>query len=91
MKLLVPTLEASKNTVGKGVRLSTFKGKTIGFLDNGKKGTAQIFDEMERMLKRDYGVAEVIRQKKPDFSRPAPPEVLSKLAGCDAVIAGVGD
>jgi hypothetical protein len=36
-------------------------------------------------------VAEVLRFKKPDASRPMPPEVLAALHACDAVIAGVGD
>jgi hypothetical protein len=43
------------------------------------------------MLRSQYGVAQVRRLKKPDASRPAPPEVMADLQGCEVVISAVGD
>ena len=34
---------------------------------------------------------QVIRLRKPDFSRPAPAPVLAAMQGCDAIISAVGD
>jgi len=36
-------------------------------------------------------VHDVVRLRKPDFSRPAPVPVLAAMQGCDAVISAVGD
>jgi hypothetical protein len=36
-------------------------------------------------------VAEVLRLRKPDASRPAPPAVLADMQRCEAVISAVGD
>jgi hypothetical protein len=46
---------------------------------------------MERVLRAQYSVHDVIRLRKPDFSRPAPAPVLTAMQGCDAVISAVGD
>jgi hypothetical protein len=46
---------------------------------------------METILRTEHGVAEVMRFKKPDASRPVPSEVLAEMKGCDAVISAVGD
>jgi hypothetical protein len=36
-------------------------------------------------------VREFIRRRKPDSSRPAPPEILGELSAADAVISAIGD
>lgn len=91
MKVLNPTVKANQDAGGLAPRLGSLAGSRVGLLDNGKKGTALIFDNLERILKREFGVLEVIRERKPDFSRPAPSDVLAKLTKADTVISGVGD
>jgi hypothetical protein len=36
-------------------------------------------------------VREVIRRRKPDSSRPVPPELLGELSAADAIVSGIGD
>jgi len=42
-------------------------------------------------LLRKHGVREFIRRRKPDTSRPVPPEMLAELAVADAIVSGIGD
>ena len=46
---------------------------------------------MENILRAEHGAARVIRLKKPDASRPAPPDVVAEMKAVDAVISAVGD
>jgi hypothetical protein len=59
-------------------------------LDNGKINVRPLLDHMERILRSQYGAHNVVRLRKPDFSRPAPAPVFAAMQGCDAVICGVG-
>jgi hypothetical protein len=36
-------------------------------------------------------VRDVVRRRKPDTSRPVPPEMLAELAVADALVSGIGD
>jgi hypothetical protein len=65
-------------------------GATIGLLDNAKIGTALFYNHLEDLL-RKHGVREFIRRRKPDTSRPVPPEMLAELAVADAIVSGIGD
>ena len=51
----------------------------------------ELLDYVEDLLRTRHGVRQVIRLKKPDASRPAPPEVVAQMSSCDAVISAVGD
>jgi hypothetical protein len=65
-------------------------GATIGLLDNAKIGTAHFYSHLEALL-RQHGVRSFIRRRKPDTSRPVPPEMLAELAVADAIVSGIGD
>ncbi len=71
--------------------LATLDGAVVGLLDNAKIGTARFYDHLAEMLRARFGVRELIRRRKPDSSRPVPPEVLGELAGADAILSGIGD
>ena len=43
------------------------------------------------MLRERHRVREVIRRRKPDSSRPVPPELLGELSAADAIVSGIGD
>jgi hypothetical protein len=91
LRVLDPTAEvAVASTAGPG-RLVSLQGRTIGLLDNGKIRVRELLDHMEKMLRSQYGVANVLRFHKPDASRPAPTEVIADMKQCDAVISAVGD
>ena len=91
LRVLDPTCEDTARPATRPGRLTSLAGGTIGLLDNGKIRVRELLDHVEEMLRSQYGVAHVLRLKKPDFTRPAPAEVVAALASCEAVISAVGD
>jgi hypothetical protein len=91
IRVLDPTSEETVTTSRRAPRLSSLAGRTVGLLDNGKLRVHELLNALETLLRTEHGVAEVLRFKKPDASRPMPPEVLAAMHACDAIIAGVGD
>ena len=71
--------------------LPSLEGAVVGMIDNAKIGTERLLDFIEEILRKDYGVREFIRRRKPDASRPVPPEMLAELSGSDAVLSSTGD
>jgi hypothetical protein len=71
--------------------LPSLAGAVIGFIDNAKIGTERFYDFLEEILRRRYRVRECIRRRKPDATRPAPPDILAQVSGADAIISGIGD
>ena len=51
----------------------------------GKPGPRRVSREM------DNEHTPFIRRRKPDTSRPVPPEMLAELAVADAIVSGIGD
>ena len=72
-------------------RLDTLKGKTVGFVSNGKEGTKGFFKHLEKMLKDDYGVATVVMRAKSNYSAPADAHIVAEIRQWDAVVSGIGD
>jgi hypothetical protein len=74
-------------------RIDTLKGKTIALLDISKPGGRVFLNRIEALLRDRYEVAEVIRDAKPTFAKPAPPEVIARLrrARVQAVIEALAD
>jgi hypothetical protein len=91
LRVLDPTYEDNATLTSGSARLTTLAECTIGLLDNGKVRVRELLDHVEAMLRSQYGVARVLRFKKPDFTRPAPAEIVAALASCAAVICAVGD
>ena len=91
VRVLDPTVDTSPAKAGATTKLTSLGGRTIGLLDNGKINVRPLLDHMERMLRSQYGVRDVVRLRKLDFSRPVPAPVLAAMQGCDAVISAVGD
>ena len=91
IRVLDPTAEIDSGLADNMARLNSFKGRTIGLLDNGKIRVHELLNEMEDIFVSQYGVAQVMRFKKPDASRPAPAEVVAEMKQCDAIVSAVGD
>ena len=91
IRVLNPTFEGHVTAKATLSGLRSLSGRTVGLLDNSKIKVKEILDEIETFLRTRHGVSNVIRLRKADASRPAPPEVLALLAGCDAFISAVGD
>ena len=91
LKVLDPRLDAEGEVMTLAAPLPGLEGIAIGLLDNAKIGTARFYDHVESILASRFGVREFIRRRKPDSSRPAPPELLGELSGADAIISAIGD
>ena len=91
MRVLDPTGEDTATSRSGPARLRTLAGCLVGLIDNRKIRVQELLDHMEEMLRSQYRVARVLRLTKPDFTRPAPAEVIAALASCAAAISAVGD
>ena len=91
LRVLDPRAEDAIATASRPARLASLQGQTIGLLDNGKIRVRELLNHIEDILRSRYGVASVLRLRKPDASRPAPPEVMVYMQQCAAVISAVGD
>ncbi len=91
IRVLDPTAEEATAKITRTARLASLQGRTVGLLDNGKIHVHELLNHMEEMLRSQYGVAHVMRFKKPDASRPVPPEVMAEMKQCEAIISAVGD
>jgi hypothetical protein len=89
--LVNPLNETPREAATAAPRLSGLQGKTIALLDISKPGGSVFLDRIEQLLKQRHGVAGVIREMKPTFAKPAPPGVMEKIRGADAVIEALAD
>ena len=89
--LVNPMNEQAPQAASAARRLTELQGKSIALLDISKPGGSIFLDRIERLLKERYGVANVIREMKPTFAKPAPAGVLEKIRSVDAVIEGLAD
>ena len=72
-------------------RLDSLEGKRLALLDISKPGGKAFLDRLEQILKERYGVAEVVRETKPTYTKPAPGALLERLAFVDGVIEALAD
>ena len=91
IRVFDPTAEDAAVTSLGAARLTSLEGRTIGLLDNSKFRVRELLDQVEEILRTRFGVAQVLRFRKPDASRPASPELLTTMQRCKAIIAAVGD
>ncbi len=91
LRVLDPRLDAEGEAMTLAPPLRGLEGATIGLLDNAKIGTARFYDHVERILRSRFGVRDFIHRRKPDSSRPVPPEMLGELSGADAILSAIGD
>jgi len=91
MEILDPTHEMDAEGFALASRLSALQGATVGIISNGKRNTIPFFDAFEDELIKAYGVTEVVRSIKSNYSAPADAHLVEEAAGWDAVVAGIGD
>ena len=90
-QVLDPTNERSLPLGQLAPRPGRLRGKTVGFISNGKEGTKGFFAHLDRMLRAEFGVANVVTRMKSNYSAPADPHIAAEITGWDAVISGIGD
>ncbi len=91
LEMLDPTHEGGSGVFSPAPRLTTLEGTTVALVSNGKRGVRPFFDAVEDELRHRYGVAEVVRLTKGNYSAPAERELLAASGRWHALIAGVGD
>ena len=91
--LVSPRDEAVVPRQQPAARLETLAGASVALLDISKPGGSVLLDRLEAILKSEYGVREVVREAKPTFAKPAPPEVIDRIrkANVQAVIEALAD
>jgi hypothetical protein len=91
--LVNPLDENSRAQVAAARRLDSLAGKTVALLDISKPGGNLFLDSLEGLLKDRHGVAQVVRVHKPTFTRPAPDDIIERLAGgpVHAVVEALAD
>lgn len=91
LEVLDPTYDDAVTPLDSVERLASLEGATVGIVSNGKKGTATFFAEVERALREDHGVTDVVVVRKHDYSAPADTETMDAARFWHALIAGIGD
>ncbi len=68
------------------------EGLRLGLLGNSKLNADAVLVAIGELLAQRYNITNVTHREKPNFSRPAPQEIIEALAAdSDIVLAGVGD
>lgn len=91
MQVLDPTNEAAPPAGRKAPRPGSLAGLKIGFVSNGKEGTKGFFAHLDRLLRQELGVADVVARTKSNYSAPADPPIIAEMKDWNAVITGIGD
>jgi hypothetical protein len=91
LRVLDPRQAPQGEAVRMAAPLPSLSGAVVGMIDNAKIGTERLFDFVEQILREEHGVRELIRRRKPDASRPVPPQMLAEMSGADAVLSAIGD
>jgi hypothetical protein len=91
LRILDPRLGAEGDAMRLAPALGSLDGAVIALLDNAKIGTERFYDFVEQILRKEHGVREFIRRRKPDASRPVPPGLLAEMSGADAIVSAIGD
>ncbi len=88
--LLDPTSERQLATRERLPRPASIEGLTVGLLDISKPRGDLFLDHIEQGL-RGQG-ADVVRYKKPTFTKPAPIDLRHEIAvKCDAAVEALAD
>ena len=87
-----PTTEVTGRRIAFVPRPKSLEGLRIGLVDNTKHNSDQLLLRIAKLLERDHGAkAHVIRKKKSAGAAPHTEIVEELKAGCDVIVAGVGD
>jgi hypothetical protein len=91
LRVFDPTNEMKPTGTSLAPRLASLEGKTVGIITNAKEGTKGYFTHLDRMLREQLGVADVVWRTKSNYSAPADAHIVKEITNWHAVFAGVGD
>ena len=88
--LLDPTPERRRAMRGRTEPPPSLDGVTVGLVDIRKRQGDKVLDRLEALF-GERGV-EVERLAKPTYTKPAPDDVIDRIAArCDVVVEGLAD
>ena len=91
LKVLDPTNEMQIPDAKPAPRLVSLQGATVGIITNAKDGTKGYFTHLDRLLRQEMGVADVVWRTKSNYSAPADAHIVREIKSWQAVFTGVGD
>lgn len=91
LHVLDPTHEDGAEAFVPAPRPDDLRGATIGIVSNGKQGTGRFFDALASELRSAYGVVDVVRVTKENYSAPAGDDIIDRAKQWTVLVAGVGD
>jgi hypothetical protein len=91
VSLFDPTGDPAEAEVKQSHRRDSLKGGTLGILDNTMGFSNVVLEELGRIFRHEYGVTAVVKDERPNLSRPTPEPILDRLlAECDFIVTGIG-
>ncbi len=94
IQLYDPTVDdLEQRDASEAPRLPNLQGRTIGLLTNGKGNADVLLRETARLFEERHGCRVILEEDKGNASRPAPPELLQRIAAADVdfMVTAVGD
>ncbi|MBI2987027.1 MAG: hypothetical protein HYY45_09695 [Deltaproteobacteria bacterium] len=89
--ILSPKVNPGDRALRLAPRPADLNGKTIGFLDNGKRNFDVFLERTEQLLQEKFNFNAIYR-RKPHALKAAPAELLQELVeATDVIITGSGD
>jgi hypothetical protein len=72
-------------------RLPSLAGRKIALLDISKPGSSVFLDRLGEILRERYRAAEILRVRKPTYTKNAPEQVIEQFRDADAVVEALAD
>ncbi|HEX2331457.1 MAG TPA: hypothetical protein VHN74_22225 [Candidatus Angelobacter sp.] len=91
LTLVHPGNESKPQAAPAPARLQSLKGKKIGLLDISKPGGSFFLDRLEQLFRERYEATDIMRVKKPTYTKNAPQSIIDQLRTVDAVVEGLAD
>ncbi len=91
IRVLDPTSETRGADRNPATRPASLDGAIVGFISNGKEGTAGFFSHLDRLLRERFDVAEVVHRTKANYSAPAEQDIIDEARNWNLAITGLGD
>ena len=92
VRIFDPTIEVKGRKIAYAPRPKSLAGLRVGLVDNSKHNSDQLLMRIASLLEREHGVKTHIMRRKKSAGIPPSAEIVAEFkAGCDVVVAGVGD
>jgi hypothetical protein len=92
LQIYDPTTEVTGRRIAYAARPKSLEGLRVGLVDNTKHNSDQLLLRIADILEREHGTkSHVIRRKTSSGAAPHAEIIEEYKAGCDVIVAGVGD